>query len=502
MLDFRTEQHLSLRASDGSARLASLPDLLSALGKGEDVTLTHLQQHQEHAMHAFVVQLMVHLLDKELIQSCDASSKAYADALLSLGGEASAWHLIVDDSDKPALMQPGVKNFSYDENKRSIAADELDILVKAKNFDVKRTKLTCAKPEVWFFAILTLQTSCDYGGGDTQRIARMAHAHGTRVWIATYDSLAWGARVVTDVKRWLSVLPSLREEFGYDRDGHRLLWLVDWSDDAMLEYSQLHPAFIEIARRVRLKSGSDGAIIGYRHPSKNSRIYVEGLNGLSGDIWVPVTLSDSGPTVFGVTKTGLDYRKLNDLVFEQNLRASRAQDVSDLRGDTIHFFGQALAREKGKTKGLYRRILPIPAKRRGILRRGPERDKLAARSKAQIEMVRDIRTILYKSLKAIYVPAEQNHKNASWPSDLIEPYDLSVDQLFFGLLFETAENDESDFQKAVYERLRVLATDIFEQAIERVNDASTRHYKNIHTAKMSFYGGFKKTFSKFQTKEK
>ena len=55
MLDFRTEQHQA--CGPATAAHGSLtPDLLSALGNGEDVTLTHLQELQNMG-NAFVVQL-------------------------------------------------------------------------------------------------------------------------------------------------------------------------------------------------------------------------------------------------------------------------------------------------------------------------------------------------------------------------------------------------------------------------------------------------------------
>ena len=95
------------------------------------------------------------------------------------------WRLVVDDRSKPAFLQPPVpKDVTL--NKDVATPDALDLLITARNHDLKQAIARRADPEDWIFALVSLQTGEGYGGGSGgyQGIARMNGGWSSRPMMA------------------------------------------------------------------------------------------------------------------------------------------------------------------------------------------------------------------------------------------------------------------------------------------------------------------------------
>ena len=72
--------------------------------------------------------------------------------------------------------------------------------------------------------------------------------------------------------------------------GIALLWTEPWDGAASERIlpDQLDPLYIEVCRRVRLRSKSGGSMYAVRTSSKSVRIESKSLNGMMGDPWTPI----------------------------------------------------------------------------------------------------------------------------------------------------------------------------------------------------------------------
>ena len=101
-------------------------------------------------------------------------------ALTPTFGDDEPWRLVVEDPGQPAFMQcpapKGIEGF----RRRVLTPDDLDLLVTAKNHDLKQTVALEGRAEDWFFALIDLQTMAGYFGAGNYGIARMNGGYSTR----------------------------------------------------------------------------------------------------------------------------------------------------------------------------------------------------------------------------------------------------------------------------------------------------------------------------------
>ena len=124
---------------DGRREGLSLPDVLARLGDGAPIEFTALQAHQMHAWHAFLVQLAAIAVHEAGDGSVRRDAENFRGLLRALtGGREEPWCLLVEELSQPAFMQPPVPEGSIEKWKNATASpDEIDLLVTAKNHDVK-----------------------------------------------------------------------------------------------------------------------------------------------------------------------------------------------------------------------------------------------------------------------------------------------------------------------------------------------------------------------------
>ena len=179
------------------------------------------------------------------------------------------WRLVVDDWTKPGFLQPPVpKDVPLANDVET--PDALDLLITARNHDLKQAIARQADPDDWIFALVSLQTSEGFGGATNYGIARMNGGSSSRAMMALAP--APGGKGVTprlgacfrrDV---LTLLESRERELaandhlGFPAEGGlALVWLAPWRGGRADPLSELDIWFVEVCRRVRLreKGGND-----------------------------------------------------------------------------------------------------------------------------------------------------------------------------------------------------------------------------------------------------
>jgi CRISPR system Cascade subunit CasA len=270
-----TDAMFSIDAGDTPIDL-TLPGVLARLGRGEPTEFRALQPHQQHAWHAFLVQLGALALHASRSDAVARPQSDWRAMLLALsGGTAEPWCLIVNDLAEPAFMQPPVPERSLKGWAEILAPDAIDILVTARNHDVKSARIAAPAPEHWVYALVTVQTMAGFDGRMNYGIARMNGGYGNRPCVAAARDLAFATRFQRDLNVLMSARSGMIESHGYRPDGGAaLLWTLDWSGAASdrLALENCDPFFIEVARRIRLIHGASGSITAMQKGSATARI--------------------------------------------------------------------------------------------------------------------------------------------------------------------------------------------------------------------------------------
>lgn len=447
---------------------ASLPGLLSAMACGEVRGFPALRPHQRPAWHMFLVQLAALALWTTGREDQPLDVEFWVDALRGLTADHpddSPWRLAVTDRSKPAFLQaPAPDGLKWSEVP---TPDALDMLITARNHDLKQAVARQATAEDWVYALVSLQTCEGYGGRGNNGIARMNGGSSSRPLLGlaptrgedlSIDPSAWWAR---DVK----LLLAAREKGAHGelgtRGGPALLWCLDWPEGRQLDIRTLDPWFIETCRRVRLTE-SGGQLSAHRATSKGTRIDAKALRGNTGDPWTPV--DNSGKSLTLGESGDFHYRRLYDLLFSGNWnRPLLACPGDDETGDML-VVAEAFARGNSKTGGFKSRVVPVPGRVVSLFSTG-DIGRLASEQLKEIESF-DKALAYALALTAAGGKTKDGaigKKHFAHAGPARKRFDQAADRLFFPSLWRRAGTaTESD--DAAFEARRAFIADLWESA--------------------------------------
>ena len=355
-----------LSVEDG--RCLSLPELFAALACGQVQTFPRLRAHQRTAWHMFRVQLAALALDRAGRTDLPATGEEWAALLRALSTAESRvedddpWCLVVSDRARPAFLQPpdpgGLKWSAV------ATPDALDLLITARNHDLKAEVAADAAPEDWVYALVSLQTMEGYGGKSNYGIARMNGGSSSRAFLGLVPARSDGA---PDVGAWwrrdVERLLAHRSDPGpLTPGGPALLWCHPWPEGRSLPVNTIDPWTIEVCRRVRL-AGTPGQLHAERAGSAAARVDAKTLNGALGDPWAPIKIDEAAPKALTLGEGRFDYRRLVALLFSGAWRVPLAARLDeDESADGVLLLAEALSRGNSKTDGLKSRFVLLPRK--------------------------------------------------------------------------------------------------------------------------------------------
>ena len=343
---------------------ASLPAVFAAMGAGQLPAFPSLRPHQRPAWHMFLVQLGALALWHANRTDLSADECAWRDALRGLTAnypDDEPWRLIVEQRNSPGFMQPpdpgGLKWTD------TPTPDALDMLITARNHDLKQSVARIANAEDWVFALVSLQTCEGYGGRGNQGIARMNGGSSSRPMLGlvpaedTDCSVHAGAHWRRDVRRLLARRAAGDDGGPGEPGGSALLWLLSWPEGERLGLSALDPWFIEVCRRVRLVV-HNGSVLAQCANSKAPRIDAKAYKGHVGDPWAPIHKTESKSLT--LSSRGFDYRRLCDLLYSGDWQVPfLAQPAADESHDML-LLAEGISRGNSKTDGFKSRVVPVP----------------------------------------------------------------------------------------------------------------------------------------------
>jgi len=474
----------------------SLPGVLRALGDDDVQAFLALRRHQRHAWHMFLAQLAALAL-----QRVGLTVEAWRDVdwkralgLLSDGDE-TAWTLDVDDVTRPAFMQPPVPEGNLSSFKlQGRAPDVIDVLVTSKNHDVKQERAVDARADDWLFALVSLQTMEGVMGAGKYGIARMNGGYGSRSCIAMSTGLGLAARIRRDAGILLDTEAHVRRQLGYaDKGGLALLWMVPWDGNDSLPLDQLHPFFIEVCRRIRMRRDGDREVV-LDKATKSGRVLSKTVRaqtkGSLGDVWTPIHVDDA--KALSPSGRGFDYATVSKLLFSGDFRTGQAQR----HGASDRFFSAAvLARGQGGTAGFHERVVFLPKAVRGLLRS----DGGAARAFGHVRGHVDAASIARQALRFavttfLRVAAEGRPNDATktaaakWARTL----DEDMDARFFPALWLSLEKDNDGPLLDWHAQLVGLAHRRFAEATRSLPSPVARRARAVAAGESALRGTLRK----------
>ena len=508
---------IRVRLADDTTPAMSLPEVYEALAADRVVAFPALRRHQRHAWHAFLAQLGVIAVQRVGATAPPRTAAEWCAVLQNLTPEFSddePWRLIVDDPTQPAFMQCPVPDGFGQYRGRVAAPDDLDILVTAKNHDVKQAVALECVPDDWIFALVDLQTMGGFLGAGNYGIARMNGGFSARPCLGLAPDAGGsedaggrrtpsrpGAHLFHDMQRMLaarsSLLDSHPDYFDPD-DGLALLWLEPWDGTTSLDLRDLDPYFLEICRRVRLRSEPRG-IVAWTASSKVARVAAKEAQGNLGDFWTPVSVKDA--KALSLSNAGFRYDRLAKLLFDsRSFCLPPALKVGAVRGERWRVVARGVVGGQGKTEGYHERNdVAFDHRTTSALGRQDERDELAGIMKAQLDEVSEVA----KALKFGIAVAASGGKPAGdlkkadrmHAGPYVRRLDETIDARFFGLLerrFLAANDTERTARRAEFAREQIdMARALLAEAVEAVPCPTIRRHRARARAFTAFNGSLR-----------
>ena len=395
-------------------------------------------------------------------------STGWADLLRGLTpdhAEDEPWRMVVEDRASPAFLQPPA-----DVNVKWLPVptpDELDVLICARNHDIKQSIARDAAMEDWLFSLVSLQTSAGFDGRGNYGIARMNGGSSSRPMLGLapaqdenhrLNPSAWWLR---DVQQLVARrLTGGGLEFGRI-GGPALLWCLDWPQGEQLHLRTLDPWFIEVCRRVRLV-GTARELSVIRANSTFARIEAKSYHGHVGDPWAPVHRREGKSLTLG--SGDFDYRKLSDLMFGGAWHIPALATLgSDERAGERLLVAEALSRGQSKTEGFKSRVVPVP---NGVVRLLNSRSAatLAAEQMVEInafdEALRHGLVLMAARGDSAIIGARQY----GFATTARDRFDRTADRLFFPHLWARLAAQNSDRPNAVEESAHEFRRALFDAA--------------------------------------
>jgi CRISPR system Cascade subunit CasA len=450
-----------------------------------------LRAHQRHAWHSFLVLLAANALHRGGLVELPDTEGAWRDLLRRLTPEDpddAPWCLISPPG-RPALLQPPIPSGSLVELAKDIATpDALDMLVTAKNHDLKQAVIALPQPDDWLFALLTLQTMEGFLGAGNYGISRMNGGFANRAALGIAPAGGPGAQFGRDLRRVLALRGKLGGAGFAPEGGLALLWLVPWDGTTSLRRDVLDEWYLEICRRVRLTL-HNGMIAARAGSSKVPRIVpIEG--GVTGDPWSPVVVEKDGATKsLTVNAAGFGYRRMVDLMFRgAGILPSPLQEPAPTDAtEGLQLVARALARGQGKTEGYHERRIGLSRRiRRGPIERATDPAADAARDRVRLAGEMQDR-VLKPALLSLFQNGPDKidfrDKDSNRKAEVfLRRFDTLVDQTFFDDLWRETDADNLDASK--HERAEWVrgllrhAEDLLSEAERSAARASRRRYRS------------------------
>jgi CRISPR system Cascade subunit CasA len=499
MHNLLTDPILSVQDASGSTQQLSLPGLFAALCRGDVESYPAMRSHHMEPWHVFTAQLAASVLARDPQDTLPGDAAFWEAGLRKLSqGDDTPWELCVEDLRRPAFLQHPLKDAQEFEKSfkpktpKALSPDQLDILVTAKNHEVKTSRMAADDIQAWVYALVCYQTFSGYNGAGNYGSIRMNSGTGNRPVVSIVKDRGISARFQDEVPRLVAMRQSIVTTYRYQDRGPVLTWLSPWDREGFQwDVHALDPYFIEAVRAVRLLPTKEGRLVAYGATTKSRQIGpAQPDNGVLGDPWAPINLENKkeGGVALTLGEAGWSVGKIVDLLFkDRGLRVTPLQEPQAHAKD-LWLLGYAIARGNGKTEGLHRLALPVPAKAVRSLFSAKDRasfGEFATKLLADADVVRGaLRLSLFSLEESGPDKVDTGNPNVErWIEGALKTFQAQTEALFYPALWDGAQPEDRKSVRAAWaQELVALARKTLDSAQKSLPGNTARGYKAIVTA--------------------
>jgi len=517
------ERYFTIKYSFGKKveKVLNLPELLYALCQNEPFSLRKLQAHQQHGVYSFLANLMALCLDQEIdiedesVISVDVlRNKTVADwkkLLIGLtDGHQTAFDFVVEDVSKPAFFQPitklqltGDADLIKKKNPARETPDNFSITHDKQDFDIKRNRNDKKDIELWIYALIVMQTCCNYGGRTWNKSIKTASGYKMRICASFVDKPFLTSRIQRDVPLLLASRAALVKSYGYTSK-FKLLWLLERTESSQIELQDCHPLFIECVRIHRLtqtEAGINVFGIGNKFDFiKNTKDY----RGVVGDFWLPIKRFNSKKeeeiSAFSLREdgSGFDYKQTTAIMLGSEIETPAVALKNEKKSFKQGFLLlEGIGGGVGKTSGFHKKYLVMTKGMLSRLSKASEDLQLAEALQALTTKFFGYIDLVWRNLVKDALELQQFERALKWEGIFSETkfqYEDHVEHLLSDALSSYAEQDENtstaEIEKNFVMCLDQLAFEIREQIFQRFFANATEKYvyfaqmnSNVYTKK-------------------
>jgi CRISPR system Cascade subunit CasA len=423
----------------------TLPGVFSGLVRDQIASFPSLRPHQRHVWHSFLVQVATLAMQKAATSDLPDDEETWHRLMANLTPEwpnGEPWSLIVEDAAKPALLQPPVPGADLTAFKRIETPDALDMLVTAKNHDLKAERMRGAAPEDWLFSLLSLQTQEGVMGAGNYGISRMNGGYGSR--------------------------PGFGLELNTGTVGRRHGNTIRATAPALYRDLPAHKA--------RPCSWSNHLPGSRERLTANSRLGADG-KGLS------------------LSADGFSYRKLAELLHPSKFKLPiLAKAGGNEPHEDLVWVARSICRGQGKTEGYHERRIPLSRKALATL--ATRQETVAEIAESHVMALNELRLALRAALCSMTEGAPgKAATDKVTPARFAEPWlarlEREAEEDFFEDLWDEAGAEETERSRILFEWLkkqRLRGQQLLIEAASSMPQPITRRYKALAQAQIAFRG--------------
>ncbi len=506
-LDVLDDALFTVTDRDGARERLSLSALLARLLAGPDVIqFSRIAGEQRSYWWRFLVRCAAKALH-DRGQTVEEAARCSPDELAAdlraalraaandTDGSRGVWLLHQPNHAQPGFLQHPVidgeqpEGRKYKRNTTSILTCAIGSKLHDRKTEIARTM----DAEQLVYGLIELQLGAIFGGKGNYASQIMGSAVG-----AGSGSPFMGARLGSaENETFRHDLSVLLDSWERIREDHALrgtiwsLWTEPWSGDHSLPSNKLDPAFIPLARSIRIGAPNADGIFDTTWFRSSSKSRVKDLTGGGnfGDPFTPLVPDAKHPEklkVRGTLGNGYGYLEITNLLFGTDDRrpATLSPSVKALvregeneRADVRVLF-EGTAFEQGKTVGFHRReILLHPGSFEMLGNPAPAR----AVHEEMLNMVRNAKSALRGAVRILLSgtakPREGDDDKIALPTDDL---DARVDRIYLDSLLDAAaqyESNDTSWRVAWARCLEELALKSFDATAGSLPTATSRRFE-------------------------
>lgn len=301
----------------------------------------------------------------------EMAAESIAQVLTHLADGPAAWLLYNPVNAEPAFLQPPIGRGSLEAAKyTSMSPSVLALTLGGKAHEEKPEAIRHLSADQLAFSLITHQTGVIYTKGNyASQLAGSATGKGSGTpYVGVALPGGTGSTFRHDVHTMLSGWTEVASELMM-RGKTWALWTLPWDGESSLGSEQLDPAFIPIARLIRVGPSDQEGFYStiWTKPTKKSRVVDHTQGSGLGDPFLPLVPNPKQPgarKARGTMETGYRFDEVVRIAFGASNQTSPSPSLASLHlaqcaGDvTLRFEG--IAFDQGKTRGFHHREVHIP----------------------------------------------------------------------------------------------------------------------------------------------